>query len=129
MAQGYALNNELGAKYSQLQDKASETMLKLKQLKDKLQEREHTREEILRQAQSSFNELKDKYVALEKSHQERKQLLKTNEWNRLELNKMMERIAELEELQNGNSKSKLLMDTTRIQEGISGLETELVCSR
>eukprot|EP00656_Telonema_subtile_P043261 TRINITY_DN49640_c0_g2_i4.p1 TRINITY_DN49640_c0_g2~~TRINITY_DN49640_c0_g2_i4.p1 ORF type:complete len:682 (-),score=232.60 TRINITY_DN49640_c0_g2_i4:174-2219(-) len=105
MAAGYALNKELGTKYIQLQQKATDTMHKLKHLKIQLQEKEQHREEILQQAQTAFNELKEKYVALEQSHQERKHLLKTNEWNRLELNKMMERIQELEALQGGKEPS------------------------
>eukprot|EP00658_Telonema_sp_P-2_P039667 TRINITY_DN28347_c0_g1_i2.p1 TRINITY_DN28347_c0_g1~~TRINITY_DN28347_c0_g1_i2.p1 ORF type:complete len:362 (+),score=73.59 TRINITY_DN28347_c0_g1_i2:215-1300(+) len=113
MLKGQALNQELCSKYTQLQQKANDTMKKLKQLKVQLQEKEQHREQILSQAQTSFKELKEKYVALEQSHQERKHLLKTNEWNRLELNKMVERIRELEELQTGKDE----METTHFQEG------------
>merc|ERR1712194_188385 len=73
-AQGCALNQQLSDKYSILQSQAKSTMGQLKALKGRLQEKEEHREEILRQAQTSFNELKEKYVALEKSHQVRKHL-------------------------------------------------------
>ena len=82
MAAGFALNQTLQTKYEQLQTKANDTMHKLKHLKAHLQNKEEHRESILRDAQTSFNELKQKYVKLETAHQERKKILEANEYNR-----------------------------------------------